>query len=300
MLVRSGILEDLEGLFEFRPLNFTLFTSETCRAVVEALESGDETVSFSPDLGHSPPKTFRLFNRRLVVDEGEIDATLLQSIISDERSIYYVEGNELKRAEVRGDHYYKLVKTSFGYAPTVEIDGIHMHRVSGVTPEEDASMKVSLIRSVRGRTVLDTCTGLGYTAIASLRRGASLIITVERDRNVIELARLNPWSRRLRESAVKTILNDVRDVVSRLSDNVIDVVIHDPPTISVAGDLYSASFYRELARVMVRGGEMVHYVGLPGARTGKSIYKGVMERLRNSGFSVRWCSRERSVYARKL
>ena len=33
-----------------------------------------------------------------------------------------------------------------------------------------------------------------------------------------------------------------------------------------------------------RGGVLVHYVGLPGRRTGAKIYVGVMRRLREAGF----------------
>lgn len=72
-----------------------------------------------------------------------------------------------------------------------------MQRVKGIAPWEDTLEKVRAARVHDGMSLLDVCTGLGYTAIASLDLDASSVITVEKDENVLKIASANPWSRRL-------------------------------------------------------------------------------------------------------
>ena len=72
--------------------------------------------------------------------------------------------------EVFAGGYHQLIATPG--SPTVEIDGIQMHRTSGIDPFESAGLASrSVVRS--GHRVLDTCGGLGYTAIQAVRAGAS-------------------------------------------------------------------------------------------------------------------------------
>ena len=89
--------------------------------------------------------------------------------------------------------FYKLHPTMG--APTIEISGILMHRIKGIDPLKDAKQKISAIAPLKGH-VLDTCGGLGYTAILAARV-AEKVTAVEKDPNVLEIARQNPWSREL-------------------------------------------------------------------------------------------------------
>ncbi len=114
--------------------------------------------------------------------------------------------------------------------------------------------------------------------------GARRVITVEKDENVYELARINSWSRPLKSENVDVVLLDVREFASEIDDNAFDVIIHDPPRISLAGELYSAEFYYELRRILKPGGHIVHYVGSPGSQRAKRIYVGVMKRMKEAGF----------------
>jgi predicted methyltransferase len=66
--------------------------------------------------------------------------------------------------------------------------------------------------------------------------------------------------------------------------NYFDAILHDPPTMSLAGDLYSQEFYRELFRVLRRGGKLFHYIGDPESKFGANTTRGVMQRLKNAGF----------------
>ncbi|WP_202943254.1 class I SAM-dependent methyltransferase [Ignicoccus hospitalis] len=198
---------------------------------------------------------------------------------------------------VRSRHFYKLRGLEEPGPPTLEIDGVHMHRIAGTDPWKDALSKVRNARVRSGHKVLDTCMGLGYTAIASLRRGAT-VVTVEKDPNVIQLAEWNPWSWELVKAEIYN--DDVSTFIKRVEDETFDRIIHDPPVITMAGELYSREFYEELYRVLKRGGVLFHYTGSPKRRSGVDLARGVMERLREAGFEeVRRAPDALGVVARK-
>ncbi len=178
-------------------------------------------------------------------------------------------------------HVYQLIQPRRGIAPTVEIDGIHMHRVKDIDPFIDAREKVQLLSIKQGMHVLDICTGLGYTAIWEQRMGG-IVTTVEKDENVLELARINPWSKELWNAEV--INEDALDFVPSLESSSFDRILHDPPRFALAGELYSREFYEELYRILKPGGVLYHYVGEPGKKSGKDFTRGVMRRLRSAGF----------------
>jgi len=234
----------------------------------------------------------------VVVGKLRLSWQLLKEIAERLEDVF-VLGRKAERLCWFDDSFYRLVLPKWGHAPTVEIDGIRMHRTVEVMPEEDAMQKISLIPSLRNATVLDVCTGLGYTAIAALKRGASKIISVEKDPNVLKMAAYNPWSRDLFDKRVKIVLRDALDFLPSCR-TLFDAVVHDPPTFKIAGDLYSLDFYRELYRVLNRGGVLVHYVGQPGVKRGVKFYKGVMERLRMAGFRTDYVSFALCVRAVKV
>ena len=133
--------------------------------------------------------------------------------------------------------------------------------------------------------MLDICTGLGYTAILAARN-ASSVVTVELDTVVLELARLNPWSGELFNSPkIRQVVGGVVEEIQDFADDSFSCVIHDPPTIGLAGDLYSGAFYGELHRVLRAGGRMFHYTGDPSSKLGRNTARGAAQRLREVGFS---------------
>jgi len=171
-----------------------------------------------------------------------------------------------------------------GRAPTVLISGVQMHRVRDVDPWQDTESKIRTIAPVTGR-VLDTCTGLGYTAIAAART-AEEVITIELDPAMLEVARLNPWSRPLFENPrIRQIVGDSLDEVETLPAGSFARIIHDPPMFNLAGDLYSGAFYRALHRLLAPRGRLYHYIGDPESHSGRSATNGALRRLQESGFS---------------
>jgi predicted methyltransferase len=66
-----------------------------------------------------------------------------------------------------------------------------------------------------------------------------------------------------------------------------DAILHDPPRFGIAGELYSQSFYYELARVLKRHGRLFHYTGSPNKLTsGRDVPREVAKRLEQAGFQV--------------
>ena len=198
-------------------------------------------------------------------------------------------GGRVERAEVRGRGYYRLVATRPGGYPTLEINGIHMHRVWGTDPRLDTIAKIRAARIRRGHRVLDTCMGLGYTAIHSVLAGARLVVTVEVDPSVVELARANPWSWGLGRPEIVTVRGDAVEIIRGLEPESFDRIIHDPPRIGPStGDLYGREFYRSLYRLLRHGGILFHYTGEPGRKHGRNFPGRVASRLREAGFARAW------------
>jgi len=161
--------------------------------------------------------------------------------------------------------------------------GFPMHRIKNTDPYKDTQSKIKAAAPIVGR-VLDTATGLGYTAIAA-SKNADEVITVELDPAVIEVAQLNPWSRNLfNNPKIARLIGDSAEVVEEFHDGSFSRIIHDPPTVSLAGNLYSTAFYRQLYRVLRRGGRLFHYVGDPNSDLGKRVSRGIMQRLKEVGF----------------
>jgi predicted methyltransferase len=169
-------------------------------------------------------------------------------------------------------------------APTMLVSGVPMHRIKDTDPWQDTLTKVKTIAPLTGR-VLDTATGLGYTAIVASATAAE-VVTIELDPAGLEIARRNPWSRELFErSNIQQLIGDTADILPTLADASFARIIHDPPQLSLAGHLYSAEFYRELRRVLARGGRLFHYIGDPNSPFGRGATSGVMRRLHDAGFA---------------
>jgi predicted methyltransferase len=200
-----------------------------------------------------------------------------------ERTIYYWADTDFHPVARYTSSLIKLVPTDWG-APTFEIDGIKMLPTARVSPYADAERKVALIRP-QGKIILDTCGGLGYFAAWCIKTHAAHVQSFEKNPDVIWLRSMNPWSPA--DSAALTLTQlDVSDAVTTLAANSIDAILHDPPRFGIAGELYSQSFYDQLARVLKRDGKLFHYTGNPNKLTsGRDVPNEVIGRLRKAGFA---------------
>jgi len=206
-----------------------------------------------------------------------------------DRTIYFWDNDEFSPVSRFAHSLIKLVPTEWG-APTFEIDGIKMLPTAKESPYEDARRKVALIEP-RGKVVLDTCGGLGYFAACCLEAGVAHIHSFEKNADVLWLRTLNPWSPDPDAPAsggrLQLIHADVSQAITELADASVDALLHDPPRFGIAGELYSQTFYGELARVLRRGGRLFHYTGSPNKLTsGRDVPREVEKRLEKAGFKA--------------
>lgn len=201
-----------------------------------------------------------------------------------DRTVYYWDGDAFAVVSRFSRSLIKLVPTEWG-PPTFEIDGIKMLPTAHVSPYDDARRKVDLIQP-QGKTILDTCGGLGYFASWCLQGQARQVVSFEKNPDVIWLRSLNPWSPVV--SAGFSLTNaDVAEQIVSLPDASFDAILHDPPRFGIAGELYSQVFYDHLARVMRRKGRLFHYTGTPNKlTTGRDVPNEVAKRLRQAGFTT--------------
>jgi hypothetical protein len=208
------------------------------------------------------------------------------AINAEENSCFLFDEDGLHKAEIFSsftDRYYSLMPTPS--APTMLISGIPMHRIKGTTPDKDTIWKIKALGKPYGK-ILDTATGLGYTAIQAARTAAQ-VITVEYDPAVIALCRINPWSQGLfTNPRIVQVIADSADIAMMFAPGSLNAIIHDPPMFNLAGHLYSGALYGTFYEVLKQNGCLYHYIGNPNSRLGASIGRGVVKRLRQVGFSV--------------
>ncbi len=253
------------------------------RPLIEARARGADVAQTSLDLGREVVQV-RLETDGVRLGAGIVRWAVIEEIAKSDTACFAIEDGAARKIQTFSEEtglVYTLYPTAG--APTMLVSGVPMHRIKGIDPMEDTRRKLRTIAPVVGR-VLDTATGLGYTAMEAAST-ASSVLTVELDPAAQSIARANPWSRELFEDeAIERRIGDSIEVVRGLADASFDRVIHDPPMFSLAGELYSLEFYRELHRVTAPGGRLFHYVGDPESRSGARVTRGVLRRLEEAGF----------------
>jgi uncharacterized protein len=269
-------------------------------ALLKARQIGTPEVEVSLDLGITTSNVgLDEYGISIKVDQ-RLDWEVIKDIAGAPSTCYTISGGEAQPVQFYSEateRVYSLYPT-LG-APSMLVSGIPMHRIKDTDPHQDTLEKVRAIRPVVGQ-VLDTATGLGYTAIQAART-AEHVTTVELDPAVLEVCRLNPWSQELFDNPkITQLIGDSFDVVAGMGAGRFTRVIHDPPVFGLAGDLYSSEFYRELHRVMRNHSQLFHYIGDPESKSGRSMTAGVMRRLEQAGFmQVRRAPRAFGVVAVK-
>ena len=251
----------------------------------QARQKNLKELEISLDLNLTKSKIRIADNFFIFPDNQKLNELQLKKIIKKDTVCFLIKNNEPVKIQLFSNEtnkFYKLVPAAD--APTVEISGIRMHVTKGMTPMQDTQKKIESISPINGM-VLDTCMGLGYTAILS-SKSADFVMTCEKDENVIEIAKFNPWSRELFENRKISILKtSILDEIKIFKSNMFDAVIHDPPRLSLASELYSLEFYKQLFRVLKQNGKLYHYTGSPGSKNRKINLAGnVSKRLKQVGF----------------
>ena len=269
-------------VFRFRPIETPLFSGRHLSSLLN-MRPGRYVVDAS--LGYGTLRiVVSILEDSIMLGAAEISIDQIKESAKHARRIYTIVGDELVPLSIyEKERLYQLVMFESCRTPTLEISGIHMHRVVVDPLFDDARSKVRILRPRRGSSVLEICTGLGYSTYWLLRRGTNIVASIEKNESVLRLAEYNPWSRHL--SRVPIILGDASEVVKKYDDMSFDYIFHDPPRYSVAPELYSYEFYKELLRILRPGGVLFHYVGEPRKKRGTNIIGGVLRRLREAGFS---------------
>lgn len=253
--------------------------------LLKAQGEGRGVAITSLDLGLSEVEAVIEADGAVLAGEVVLPWHAVEEIAQDRNACFLLEDHEVSRIQAFSEHtnlFYSLLPTES--APTLMISGVPMHRIKGTNPWLDSLSKLGALGRISGQ-VLDTCTGLGYTAILAAG-AASSVVTVELDPVVLELASLNPWSGELFDNPqIRQVVGDVVEEIQEFADDSFSCVIHDPPTIGLAGDLYSGEFYGELHRVLRPRGKLFHYTGDPRSKLGRNTARGVARRLGEAGFT---------------
>ncbi len=258
--------------------------SEVARKILGAIAQGKSSVSVSLDLNKSTEQ-IEISNKVAVLDEKtRLDERTLERIADEEKRVFKLINGDLRKIEYADGHYYKLVPTDM--SSTLEIDGVQMHRTKDYDPFADARDKVAEVVQ-KDDEVLDTCGGLGYTAIWAVRMGAARVVSVESNEIVSAIRKENPWSDELQNSNIELVQADISEHIKSVAEKTFDSIIHDPPRFSLAGELYGREFYSELYRVLRRGGRVFHYTGYPYTKHRKKRFvQGIVRRLKEVGFET--------------
>jgi hypothetical protein len=258
-----------------------------------------DSVQSSLDLGLTSITLQRVDGGFALPDGQTLSFQQMEQINSDENGCYQLEDGNLHKVEFFSDftnRYYSLMPTEA--APTMLISGIPMHRIKDTNPMADTRQKIKALGRADG-LVLDTTTGLGYTAILAAQT-ARQVITVEFDPTVIEVCRANPWSQELfTNPKIQQLIGDSADLAPGFADETFNAILHDPPTFNLAGHLYSGQLYATFYRILKSNGRLFHYIGNPQSRYGATTGRGVVNRLKKAGFSVSPRDRAFGVLAKK-
>ena len=255
------------------------------RPLLEARKRGQPVVEASPDLGISSASA-SLTAEGVNFASGECVAWAdIEKISRSEVNCYNISADGIQPIQTFSEDTNRVCSLlPTRGAPSMLLSGFVMHRIKEIDPWQHAQRMLAALAPLSG-AVLDTTTGLGYTAILAARSAAT-VTTIELDEGAQAMARLNPWSRELfANPKITQVIGDAYEVVPTFADESFERIMHDPPTFKLAGELYSGAFYRELYRVLKRGGRLFHYIGDPSGKASGSVTRGVLRRLQEAGFS---------------
>ena len=252
--------------------------------IADILNVKNGTAQLSTDLGITGCSVEVTNGNAKFPDGTIVENQTLQKIAKSERGCFeIVDGNAVAIQQFSDTTGYMRSLAATKGAPTMLVSGIPMHRIKDTDPMQDTKNTIEALGPIHGK-VLDTATGLGYTAIMAAIK-ADIVVSVEIDPVAIEIAKRNPWSRELFDNPkIELVVADIGEKIDEFPAAEFSAIIHDPPTFQFAGELYSLEFYQKLFRVLSRKGTLFHYIADPDSKLGERMTKGVMRRLDDAGF----------------
>jgi len=251
-----------------------IISSRDLRRVQDAIKLGKKEIVVSLDIGITKEKVM-LDNKGFIYKGKTIE---IPKIRDDEDSCFFINDGKLQKLQFfshKTNQLYKLVPTS--HRPILKVSGTTMHKKEFV--ERIAEERL------RG-DVLDSGTGLGYTAIAAAKTADS-VTTVEIDEEVIFMARLNPYSKDLFENKkIRIIIGDISEEIKKFRTSSFDNIIFDAGTPKSSGDFFSLKNYIEAFRVLKKNGRMYHYLPRHHIKRGRDFGREVIRRIVKAGFRL--------------
>ena len=243
------------------------------------------TTEVSFDLGKSTQQVC-LSSSGVDGPAGVLPWAVIETIAADDHGCFEIASGAPRRLQCMSGMTGRLASL---YAtegpPALLLSGTLMHRIKGLHPGQDTQLKLAPLGRLSGCRVLDTATGLGYTAIEARHRGALSVHTTEIDPAVIDLQRSNPWSQELfDDDQIVCGVGDIAVEIEKFEDDQFERILHDPPVLELAGDLYGGVFYAQLRRVLAKRGRLFHYIGNLESPSGMRVTPGVIRRLEEAGF----------------
>lgn len=260
-----------------------ILTFKEAEQIIAAVKKvAERKITLSLDLGITQ-SVVEVKNNILYISKQELPLSALKKI--KEGACYIIVKNELRQISFFSDEtqmYYKLIPTTDW--PTIALSSTPMHRHTKISPKEDTLTKIKEISPIKGK-VLDTCCGLGYTAILSAKHAQS-VDTFERDENVLRIAEFNPYSQELFENKKITLHREknIAEEIKKFTYDYFDRIIHDPPTFKYSPELYTVDFYHQLYCVLKTGGILYHYAPNPHKTKGVLLYPKIIKKLEEAGF----------------
>lgn len=255
------------------------------RPLLEARKRGQTVVEASLDLGMTTSEVTLSAQGVHLPGGALVGWPEIEKIGASEVNCYTVDAQGIRAIQVYSEQTGRVCSLlPTRGAPSMLVAGFVMHRIKEIDPWQHAQRMLAALAPIRGH-VLDTTTGLGYTTILAAR-SAGAVTTLELDPGAQEMARLNPWSQELfTNPKITRLMGDAAELVPGFADESFERIMHDPPTLKLAGELYSGAFYRELYRILKRGGRLFHYIGDPQSKASGGTTRGVLRRLQEAGFS---------------
>ena len=249
-----------------------IISSSELREINKAIEEGLDSLEVSLDLGINKTKV-KLEKKAFIINDQIVKT---KKIKEDDKSCYLITENGLEKAQFifnDSGKFYKLVPTQF--RPILKISGTSMHKKEFLN---------KLKKDKLYGNVLDSGTGLGYSSII-VSKTADKVITVEIDENVIEIAKLNPYSQELFNSRnIKRILGNICGDIKKFKEKEFNFVILDGGSVKGSEEFFSLENYKEVFRILKHDGKLYHYVPNHQIKRGRDFATEIISRLQKSGF----------------
>jgi predicted methyltransferase len=260
---------------------------------IKNIRANAKVLEISLDLGKTHEKVDFIYDKAskiFTIKTFSISLSDLKRVLRHNEDTFILSEEGLEKVKIFSNSTNKLAKlvpTSPTTAPVLEISGVRMHNVSHIDdddPMENAKLMVESL-GVKQEKILEIGFGLGYTSKFLMESGNHVTV-YEIDPAVIEIAKISPWSQDIVQNPALHIINkDISIEIKSIPDASFEAVFHDPPRLKNAEELYAASFYKELYRVLKHQSKIYHYIGRQREEfQGVDIFEKVKRNLKTAGF----------------